>query len=73
MTARYKLVFSPVDRPRLFDLAEDPHELTNAFGEPERREAVRVLSRALRAYCADHGDRYGSTPEVAAELERAAG
>lgn len=50
VTRRYKLVYSTRDDPWLFDLDEDPDELTNFFAESQYRDAVRSLSRQLRDY-----------------------
>ncbi len=66
---RYKLIYSPVDAPWLFDLQKDPDELTNAFGDPAYRETVRMLSQALAKYAKDYADPYVENPKVRADLQ----
>jgi len=68
ITSRYKLVCSVNDQPWLFDLQEDPDEVTNRFLRPEYRETVRALSKQLRAYCRDHRDARGDAPRIKADL-----
>jgi uncharacterized sulfatase len=44
---RYKLVLSKQDVPWLFDLEEDPDELTNYYGHPGYVEITEILTRRL--------------------------
>ena len=69
MTDRYKLVFGPGDMPWLFDLEKDPDEMKNFLLEPELRETVRELSKALVEYGERYGDPYVSGDRVKADLE----
>jgi arylsulfatase A-like enzyme len=46
----YKIVYSPIDNPWLFDLKKDPDELTNFFLDQSCREVVRNMSAALLEY-----------------------
>jgi arylsulfatase A-like enzyme len=69
----YKLVYSPHDDPWLFDLKNDPDELDNRFGEPEYREVVQQLTRALIQYCRDHQDPNGQEPKIQAAMAAAVG
>ena len=46
---RYKLVLSKQDIPWLFDLEEDPDELTNYYGQPEYEEISNQLTKRLVA------------------------
>lgn len=56
-THRWKLIRYPkVDRVQLFDLANDPHELTNLAERPEQRDRVHTLETKLNAWLRDHGD-----------------
>ena len=50
MTDRYKLIYSTKDDPWLFDLEQDPDELSNCFTDPEYRETVQELSQRLAEY-----------------------
>ena len=69
LTDRYKLVLSSRDVPWLIDLEKDPDELTNFFLKPERRETVRRLAKALRAYGKNHNDARIAVPRIKADLD----
>jgi arylsulfatase A-like enzyme len=47
---RYKLVVADTAEPALFDLEQDPHEMTNLFSSPFQRETIRRLARELARY-----------------------
>ncbi len=47
VSERYKLVLSKQDVPWLFDLEEDPDELTNLYGHPDYPEISEVMTRRL--------------------------
>ena len=66
---RYKLIYSPVDDPWLFDLEKDPDELTNFFRDPACRETVRELSRAIVDYAKKYNDPYAAHPKVKSDLD----
>ncbi len=68
---RYKLVYSPKDDPWLFDLEEDPQELTNRFDDAEYRPIVRRLTAQLIDYCKTYGDPNGEAPQVKAAMAAA--
>ena len=68
VTDRYKLVYSSKDQPWLFDLKDDPDELTNVFSLPRHGEVVEALTRKLSSYCQEHGDPYGENPKVKAQM-----
>ena len=72
VTRDYKLVYSPKDRPWLFDRKNDPRELNNCFDNPRLRAVVRDLSRDLLEYCRRYHDPYGDHPKVKAEMTEAA-
>jgi len=44
---RYKLVLSPKDKPWLFDLKEDPDELTNFYNDPAYKKIGEALMTEL--------------------------
>ncbi len=73
VTDRWKLIYSPVDDPWLFDLEKDPDELTNFFRDPACRETVRELSREILAYAKKHRDGYARNAKVKADLQWAVG
>ena len=54
---RWKLIRYPlVDVTQLFDLAEDPHELTNLATDPKQAPKVAELMRRLAEEMAAYGD-----------------
>ncbi|MFI3321066.1 MAG: sulfatase-like hydrolase/transferase [Rikenellaceae bacterium] len=44
---RYKLVLSLIDEPWLFDLIEDPNELTNLYNDPKYEDIARQMQKSL--------------------------
>jgi hypothetical protein len=58
-----RLLFSPT-RPaeELYDLAADPHELTNLAGDPSQSETLEIMRRRLSEWEQETGDR-GREPE----------
>jgi len=44
---RYKLVLSPSDRPYLFDLETDPHEIVNFYNHPDYEDIADTLKSEL--------------------------
>jgi len=57
-TDRYKLIhfYGELDVWELYDLEEDPHELTNLYGNAEYSEITETLLEQLRALQRDFGD-----------------
>jgi arylsulfatase A-like enzyme len=54
---RWKLIRYPlVDRTQLFDLAADPHELTNLAGKPEHAAKLAELTALLEKEMRRYGD-----------------
>ena len=53
---RYKLVLSKQDSPWLFDLEEDPDELTNFYGQPQYNTVSDLLARRLAEWMEKTGD-----------------
>jgi uncharacterized sulfatase len=72
VTDDYKLVFSPNDRPWLFDLKREPDELTNFFDDPEYRDVVKRLSGELLRYCKTHNDPALENTQILAAITAAA-
>ena len=56
-TERWKLIRYPlVDRWQLFDLKQDPNELTNLAGQAEHRETFDRLRNQLETWRRKAGD-----------------
>ena len=71
VTDRYKLVYSPKDDPWLFDLEEDPEELTNRFSDAEYQPIVRQMTAELVDYCTTYEDANAANPKVQADMAAA--
>lgn len=53
---QYKVVVNAGDIGELYDLAADPHELTNLIDDPSMQEVVREMGRRLREEMQRTGD-----------------
>ena len=71
VTDQYKLVYSPQDRPWLFDLKKDPEELTNLYDHRDYQGVVKRLAGELIEYCERHHDPYGENPKMKGEMAAA--
>lgn len=56
VTDRYKLVYSPNDKPWFIDLKTDPNELANQFGNPAYKEVISDLTISLIDYGEKNND-----------------
>jgi hypothetical protein len=65
---RYKLVVAATADPALFDLVEDPNEMTNLFSSPAHRETVRQLARELSLYAQTYHEPLLESSSVRADL-----
>ncbi|UCD00082.1 MAG: sulfatase [Phycisphaerales bacterium] len=72
VTRRYKVVYSPKDNPWLFDLEDDPDELTNYYQDPSYRDTVRHLAQSLLDYGQRCRDARVEEPSIQAALIAAA-
>jgi len=70
ITDRYKIIYSALDDPWLFDLKTDPDELHNAFTKPNAQRIVKRLTAKLAAYTKDHNDPYANNPRIKADMAR---
>ena len=70
---RYKLVISKTDQPWLFDLEENPDEITNFIRDPTYRPIVKRLGAALKDYCLYHEEPHFEDSFIKADLEWASG
>lgn len=71
VTDRYKLVLSPQDDPWLFDMENDPDELTNYYSSREHRPTVLRLAKALAGYGPTHQDPSLRHPKMMKDLAAA--
>ncbi|MHC4179589.1 MAG: sulfatase-like hydrolase/transferase, partial [Planctomycetota bacterium] len=53
---RWKLCLSDLDKPQLFNLADDPHETTNLVDRAEHRDVVRRLTARIHKWQASVDD-----------------
>ena len=70
ITDRYKIIYSALDDPWLFDLKTDPDELHNAFAQPKAQRIVKRLTAKLAAYTKHHNDPYGNNARIKADMAR---
>jgi arylsulfatase A-like enzyme len=68
---RYKLVLSPQDEPWLFDLVQDPDELTNFYDSAKHAAVVRKLANRLADYGPAHQESSLREPKMVSDLAAA--
>lgn len=68
-TSRHKLVVSHSSHPGFFDLKEDPNELRNGLRDPEYREEIRRLAKALKNYAETCNEPHLTSAQVKADLD----
>ena len=68
ITDRYKIIYSALGDPWLFDLKTDPDELHNAFTKPNAQRIVKRLTAKLAAYTNHHNDPYGNNARIKADM-----
>ena len=73
ITDRYKIVYSGLGDPWLFDLKTDPDELHNAFTQPKAQRIIKRLTSKLAAYTKHHNDPYGDNARIKADMARVLG
>lgn len=71
LTDDYKIVYPREGVPWLFDLKKDPDELTNFYGDPQRRAVVKHLTAELLAYCKKYNDPHAEDPKIGPEMAAA--
>ncbi len=64
----YKFIVAPGAAPSLFDLENDPNELTNLFDTPAHRATVRRLAIELHGYATRYRDPHLASARVKADL-----
>ena len=73
VTDRYKLVYSALGDPWLYDLQNDPDELNNAFNELNSKKVVQQLTVKLAAYTKRHNDPYADNQQIKTDMTQALG
>ena len=73
VTDRYKLVYSALGDPWLYDLQKDTDELNNAFNEPNSKKVVQQLTVKLAAYTKRHNDPYADNQQIKTDMTQALG
>ena len=73
VTDRYKLIYSALGDPWLYDLQNDPDEMHNEFAQPKSKKIVRRLTAKLAAYAKLHNDPYAADPQIQADMTLALG
>ncbi len=56
VTERWKYVYTPGDRPELYDLTNDPHETVNIAGAPAHADVQQDLHEQCRTWGEEVGD-----------------
>ena len=56
ITRRWKYIHDPTDAPELYDLENDPLEMTNLDADPAHADTVRTLHNQCRRWHQEHGD-----------------
>ena len=70
VTDRYKLVYSSMGDPWLFDLEKDPDEMTNLFNDPESIKVLTEMTTQLQSYCKLQKDPYADLPEIKSVMDK---
>ena len=70
---RYKLVYSEMGDPWLFDLEKDPVELINLVNDPESKNITTTMIDQLQRHCKLQKDPFGDLPEIKSAITAALG
>ena len=73
VTDSYKLIYSALGDPWLYDLKTDPDELNNKFTNPDSEKVVRRLTVKLAVYAKRQNDPYAADPKIKADMAQALG
>ncbi len=68
-TSRYKFIVSPGEIPCLFDLKQDPNELTNAIHDASKRKMIKRLGAELLNYAKSKSDPLLDSASIRADLD----
>ncbi|MDQ5981216.1 MAG: hypothetical protein QG602_4194, partial [Verrucomicrobiota bacterium] len=55
-TKEWKYIYNGFDRDELYDLVNDPHEMTNLAARPKHRDVVCAMCRRLWKFARAEGD-----------------
>ena len=69
VTDRYKLVYSSMGDPWLFDLQQDSDEMANLFSDPASKKVVTEMTTQLQSYCKLQKDPYADLPEIKSAMD----
>ena len=69
----WKYTRCTLDPEQLFDLATDPHELTNLFDKPGLQDVARSMTRQLVQYAREHQDEHARVPRIQAAMMKTVG
>ena len=70
---RYKLVYSDIGDPWLFDLEKDPDEMINLFNEAASKKVVTTMTSQLRSYSKLKKDPYADLPQIKSAMDEVLG
>ena len=70
ITDRYKLIYSSLGQPWLFDLKNDPDELHNNFNLPQSKSIVQKLTKQLVEYTKRTNDSYALNQAIKSNIEK---
>ena len=70
VTDRYKLIYSSLGEPWLFDLKNDPDELNNTFNLPQSKSIVQKLTRELAIYTKKTNDSFAVNQNIKSHIEK---
>jgi uncharacterized sulfatase len=70
---RYKLVYSDIGDPWLFDLEKDPDEMINLFNEAASKKIVTTMTSQLRSYSKLQKDPYADLPQIKSAMDEVLG
>ena len=70
ITDRYKLIYSSLGQPWLFDLKNDPNELHNNFNLPQSKSIVQKLTKQLVEYTKRTNDSYALNQAIKSNIEK---
>ena len=70
---RYKLVYSDMGDPWLFDLEKDPDEMINFFSDPKSKPTVSGMTSQLQNYCKLQKDPFADLPQIKLAMDKVLG
>jgi arylsulfatase A-like enzyme len=71
VTDRYKLIYSSLGKPWLYDLKNDPEELHNTFNLSKSKSTIEKLTQHLMKYAKDSNDPYIKNKKIKSQILQA--